>query len=118
MREAAVTKGQIADIYQARGELDAALEIREKEQLPVYEKLGDVRELLVVRTKIALGLIQRNQAKEDGQAIVEHLGWTYIQARARGYKEEGQIEQILIQIGIGKEQLEMWWEQAQSDSVS
>jgi tetratricopeptide (TPR) repeat protein len=41
--ERAVTMGQIADIHQARGELDEALRIRREEELPVYERLGDVR---------------------------------------------------------------------------
>ena len=35
--------GKIADILQARGELDEALRIRREEELPVYERLGDVR---------------------------------------------------------------------------
>ena len=34
MREKAVTMGKIADILQARGELDEALRIRNEEQLP------------------------------------------------------------------------------------
>ena len=43
MRARAVTMGKIADILQARGQLDEALQIRNEEQLPVYERLGDVR---------------------------------------------------------------------------
>ena len=43
VRSRAVTMGQIADILQARGELDEALRIRREEELPVYERLGDVR---------------------------------------------------------------------------
>ena len=35
--------GKIADILQARGETDEALRIRQEEELPVYERLGDVR---------------------------------------------------------------------------
>ena len=41
-RSRAVTLGQIADVLAARGELDEALRIRREEQLPVYERLGDV----------------------------------------------------------------------------
>ena len=37
------TMGKIADILQTRGELDEALRIRREEELPVYERLGDVR---------------------------------------------------------------------------
>ena len=43
VRDWAVTMGKIADILQARGELDEALRIRREEELPVYERLGDVR---------------------------------------------------------------------------
>ena len=43
VRSRAVTMGQIADILQARGQLDEALKIRNEEELPVYERLGDVR---------------------------------------------------------------------------
>ena len=43
MRARAVTLGQIADVLQARGQLDEALRIRQEEELPVYERLGDVQ---------------------------------------------------------------------------
>jgi hypothetical protein len=52
--------GKIADILQARGELDKALEIRQQEELPVFERLGDVRELLLCRAKIAVLLHEMN----------------------------------------------------------
>ena len=45
MRSVAITKGRIADILQARGELDEALRIRTDEEIPVYERLGDKRSL-------------------------------------------------------------------------
>ncbi|MGC8470153.1 MAG: hypothetical protein ACP5NI_09645, partial [Acetobacteraceae bacterium] len=41
-RSRAVVSGRIADILQARGQLDEALRIRREEQLPVYDRLGDV----------------------------------------------------------------------------
>jgi tetratricopeptide (TPR) repeat protein len=53
LKESAVTMGAFADILQARGQLDAALEIREKEELPVYEELGDVQAKAVTMGKIA-----------------------------------------------------------------
>jgi tetratricopeptide (TPR) repeat protein len=49
----AVTKGKIADIFQARGRLDEALAIRQNDELPVYQQLGDVREAAVTKGKIA-----------------------------------------------------------------
>ena len=55
--------GYIADILQARGQLDEALAIREKEQLPVYEKLGDVREKAITMGKIADILWSMDAAK-------------------------------------------------------
>ncbi len=52
-REAALAKGQIADILQARGNLDEALRIRTEDQLPVYESLGEVRSIAITKGKIA-----------------------------------------------------------------
>ncbi len=49
----AVTQGKIADILQARGELDAALRIYREEELPVFERRGDVRLRAVAQSKIA-----------------------------------------------------------------
>jgi hypothetical protein len=43
---------RIADILQARGQLDEALKIR-NEQLPVFEQLGDVHERAVTMGRIA-----------------------------------------------------------------
>ncbi|WP_295388935.1 tetratricopeptide repeat protein [uncultured Thiodictyon sp.] len=42
VRAKAITQGRIADILDARGELDEALRIRTEEQLPVFERLGDL----------------------------------------------------------------------------
>jgi tetratricopeptide (TPR) repeat protein len=53
VRERAVTLGKIADIYQARGDLDGAMKILKEEQLPVFEKLGDVRSRAVTLGQIA-----------------------------------------------------------------
>ena len=45
--------GQIADILTSRGDLDGALRILEKEQLPVFERLGDERGRAVTMGQIA-----------------------------------------------------------------
>lgn len=50
---AAACLGEIANILQAHGEVDAALRIRREEQLPVFERLGDVRERAVTLGRIA-----------------------------------------------------------------
>ncbi|MDZ7855685.1 CHAT domain-containing protein [Sphaerotilus sp.] len=63
-REAAIAHGEIADILQSRGQLDEALRIRLEEQLPVYERLGDVREKAVTQGKIADILQLRGQLDE------------------------------------------------------
>jgi tetratricopeptide (TPR) repeat protein len=49
----AVTQGQIADILEARGEMDEALRIRTEEELPVYQRLGDVRSVAIAQSQIA-----------------------------------------------------------------
>ncbi|NZD45548.1 metallophosphoesterase [Sphaerotilus sulfidivorans] len=61
---AALALGQIADVLQARGELEEALRIRREEALPVYEKLGDVRERAVTMGKIADVLQARGELEE------------------------------------------------------
>jgi tetratricopeptide (TPR) repeat protein len=68
-REMAVATGGVADILQARGQLDEALRIRQEVQLPVYERLGDVRSKAVTQGKIADILQARGQLDE---ALVLH----------------------------------------------
>ena len=72
LRGVAVTKGKIADILQARGELYAALTIRE-EQLPVYEALGDRRSLAVTRGQIADILQSRGELDAAQQTLRDLL---------------------------------------------
>jgi phosphopentomutase len=45
--------GRIADILKARGQLDEALRIYQEEELPVYERLGDVRSKAITMGRIA-----------------------------------------------------------------
>jgi tetratricopeptide (TPR) repeat protein len=73
--------GKIADILQARGELDKALDIRQQEQLPVYERLGDVREKAVTMGKIADILQSRGELdkaleirQQEELPVYERLG--------------------------------------------
>ncbi|MBK9368990.1 MAG: tetratricopeptide repeat protein [Deltaproteobacteria bacterium] len=72
---------QIADVHQARGQLDEALRIRREEVLPVYERLGDVREKAVTMGKIADVLQARGQLdealrirREEVLPVFERLG--------------------------------------------
>ena len=90
MRSKAVTMGKIADIFQARGQLDEALRIRREEALPVYERLGDVRELLVGRTNLAILLMQRG-TKRDRTEVAHLLSQAYQAARDMQLPEADQI---------------------------
>lgn len=64
--------GEIADILQARGQLDQALQICLAEVLPVYEKLGDQVSLVWRRFKVARMLLERD-ATGDRQKATELL---------------------------------------------
>jgi len=64
VRSCAIAKGLIADILQARGQLDDALKIRTEEELPVYQRLGDVRSCATTMGKIADILQARGQLDE------------------------------------------------------
>jgi tetratricopeptide (TPR) repeat protein len=63
-KETALAMGKIADILQARGELEEALRIRQEEEMPVYERLGDVRSRAVTMGKIADILQARGELEE------------------------------------------------------
>ncbi|MDD2892882.1 MAG: tetratricopeptide repeat protein [Halothiobacillaceae bacterium] len=73
IREKAIASGQIADVFQARGQLDEALRIRQEEQLPVYEKLGDIRERAITLGKIADVFQARGQTNEALRILQEEL---------------------------------------------
>jgi len=97
VREWAIAQGKIADILQARGELDEALRIRTQEQLPVYERLGDVWEKAVTQGKIADILQARGELDEalrirteEELPVYERLG----DVRSKAVTQ-GQIADIL-----------------------
>jgi tetratricopeptide (TPR) repeat protein len=80
-RDREVVRGDIADILSARGDLDEALRIRREEQLPVYERLGDVRERAVTMGNIADILYSRGDLdealrirREEELPVYERLG--------------------------------------------
>ncbi len=60
----AVANGRLADILFRRGRLDEALAIRQEKELPVYERLGDVRSLAVTHGKVADILFARGRLDE------------------------------------------------------
>lgn len=80
-RGAALAAGLRADILEARGRLDEALRIRKDDELPVYEKLGDIRERAITMGRIADILQARGQLdealrirREDELPVYEKLG--------------------------------------------
>ncbi len=72
-REATLAKGKIADILEARGQLDDALRIRTEDQLPVYERLGDVRLLAITKGQIADILQARGQLDDALRILTDDL---------------------------------------------
>jgi 3',5'-cyclic AMP phosphodiesterase CpdA len=91
---AALAGSVIADIFQARGELDEALRIRREVQLPVYERLGDVRSLLVGRANLAIGLVQRDGPGDRDEAR-SLLQWALDAAQKMQLPEAKTIQGIL-----------------------
>jgi tetratricopeptide (TPR) repeat protein len=103
----ALTMGQIADILQARGQLDEALRIRKEEELPVYERLGDVRSRAVTMGMIADILQARGQLddalrirKEEELPVYERLGDVRSRAVTMGkiadiLEDRGQLDEAL-----------------------
>ena len=96
-RDAALAAGLIADILEARGDLDEALRLRTEEELPVYERLGDVRSRAVAQGKIADILEARGELDEalrirteEELPVYERLG----DVRSRAITQ-GQIADIL-----------------------
>jgi tetratricopeptide (TPR) repeat protein/calcineurin-like phosphoesterase family protein len=63
-RSRAITQGQIADILQARGELEQALHIRREEVLPAFKRLGDPSLCAVEMGRIADILQARGELDE------------------------------------------------------
>jgi tetratricopeptide (TPR) repeat protein len=98
---ATIARGAIADILVSRGDLDEALRIRREEQLPVYERLGEVRERAVTMGKIADILLSRGDLDEalrihteEELPVYERLG----DVRSRAVTM-GKIADILLSRG-------------------
>ena len=91
--------GKVADILQARGELEEALRIRREEQLPVFERLGDVRELLVGRANLALLYLRRGQPADRDMAA-ELLRLARTSAESLQLPEAAQIRELQRHFGL------------------
>jgi hypothetical protein len=72
-RSWAIVQGKIADILYAKGELDEAMRIRKEEELPVYERLGDVRSTAV----LYWGIAQLHMAKDELVHAAEYASKTF-----------------------------------------
>jgi hypothetical protein len=92
--------GKIADVLKQRGETDEALRIRQEEQLPVFERLGDIRERAVTMGKIADILRQRGETDE---ALRIHLDERLPVAQATGDMDSiAHIRFSCAQLRIGR----------------
>ena len=106
-RDVAIARGGIADIFEARGQLDEALRIRTEETLPVYERLGDVRSKAVTMGKIADIFQARGQLDEalrihteETLPVYERLGDVRSKAVTMGksadiFQARGQLDEAL-----------------------
>ncbi len=93
-RTRAIILGEIANVLHERGEIDEALRIRREEELPVYERLGDVRSLLIARANIAMALLDRGHAGDRAEAA-DLLGRALAEAERLRLPEAGIIREIL-----------------------
>ena len=106
-RNAAIAHSQIADILQSRGDLEEALRIRREEQMPVYERLGDVRSRAITQGKIADILESRGDLeealriwREEALPVYERLGDVRSRAVTHGkiadiLQSRGDLEEAL-----------------------
>jgi tetratricopeptide (TPR) repeat protein len=98
---------EIADHLKLLGELDEALRIRQEEELPVYERLGDVRSRAITQGKIADVLQAQGQLdealrirQEEELPVYERLGDVRSHAVTRGQiadilQDRGQLDEAL-----------------------
>lgn len=106
-RGTALARGLEADVLQARGQLDEALRIRREEEIPVYERLGDVRAHAVALGKVADILQTRGQLdevlrirREELLPVFERLGDVHMRAVTLGkvaaiLQARGQLDEAL-----------------------
>ena len=85
---------ELAELLAFRGDLDEALRIRTEEQLPVFERLGAMRDLAIARTNTAILEIARDHPGDRLRAR-QHLVVALEEARKLGIPEAGVIQQHL-----------------------
>jgi hypothetical protein len=89
---------KIADILHDRDQLDDALRIRRDEELPVYERLGGVRNLLIGQTKLATDLVGRGQVVDTAE-VIALLAAALHAARRLRIPEASQISAFVRTLG-------------------
>jgi tetratricopeptide (TPR) repeat protein len=112
--EHAAALGEIADVLETRGDLDEALRIRREDQLPIFERIGDVRSIAVTTTRIADILRERGEFDEalrilrkETLPVFERLGDLHSKAATMG-----NIAEILYARGEFDEALRILREEA------
>jgi hypothetical protein len=99
VRSKAVTQGKIADILQARGELDEALALHEQ-RLPIAELLRDIDSIAHIKFSIASLRLQRGDHNTGGiQQIYKDLSEAFGISLKLGRPDFiGGIGQLLVQV--------------------
>ena len=106
-RLCALAWGDRANVLAARGQWDEALRIRQEEELPVYQRLEDVRATAVTMGQIANILVNRGQLDEalrilrdEALPALQHLGEVRSTAITMGriadiLADRGQLDEAL-----------------------
>jgi tetratricopeptide (TPR) repeat protein len=94
---AAVTQGKLADILEARGQLDEALRIRREYELPVFERLGDVRERAITQVKIAMLLLRMALRRHEAESLLREA---HVTLAGMGLPEAKQVSELMRQHGV------------------
>jgi 3',5'-cyclic AMP phosphodiesterase CpdA/tetratricopeptide (TPR) repeat protein len=106
-RGVALAAGLRADVLEAGGQLDEALRIRREDELPVYERLGDVHSKASTMGRIADVLQVRGQLdealrirREEELPVYERLGDMQSKASTMGkitdvLQTRGQLDEVL-----------------------
>lgn len=98
-RAKAVTQGRIADILQARGELDAALSLHDQ-RLPVAQQMSDIDSIAHIRYAMARIRLQRGDQETGGfQQIHDDLAESFDLWRKLGRPDGiGAAGELLAQV--------------------
>jgi hypothetical protein len=94
-----VTMGKIAAVLLSLGDINEALRIVRDEELPTYERLGDVRSLVVGRSNLAGLYLKRNQGA-DRRRVKELLNLALKEAERLNFPEAQRIRDFIRSEGL------------------